>query len=194
MQSKSKSNRNVIARAKPKAESNRIIATLAWKCHALAPPDSSRHHHHLDSTPSETRTPHTHLSIGTQAAADIYSRLIFMVTIFAFNRKSMKFLCLRLGALYFIYVCAYFCMCWQNIFHSKYFVCVTTRTHTHIYSPQAFALELDFPFPSCFSSIEFRQFGGLTKSFLVLMNLYVLFVQCMQNSVLEFRTIIENII
>lgn len=79
-----------------------------------------------------THTYHTHLSIGTQAGADIYSRLIFMVTIFAFNRKSMKFLCLRLGALYFIYVCAYFCMCWQNIFHSKYFVCVTTQhTHTH---------------------------------------------------------------
>lgn len=134
MQSKSKSNRNVIARAKPKAESNRIIATLAWKCHALAPPDSSRHH------TSSTRPPvrlahHTHLSIGTQAAGDIYSRLIFMVTIFAFNRKSMKFLCLRLGALYFIYVCAYFCMCWQNIFHSKYFVCVTTHARTHTLAP-----------------------------------------------------------
>lgn len=75
-------------------------------------------------------------------------------------------------------------------------VLLHTRTHTHrlTHQPEAFALELDFPFPSCFSSIEFRQFGGLTKSFLVLMNLYVLFVQCMQNFVLEFRTIIENII
>lgn len=84
--------------------------------------------------------------------------------------------------------------CAGKIYFIPNILCLLLHTHAHTHSPQAFALELDFPFPSCFSSIEFRQFGGLTKSFLVLMNLYVLFVQCMQNFVLEFGMIIENII
>lgn len=84
----------------------------------------------------------------------------------------------------------------KNIFHSKYFVCCmwcNTHTHTHP-SPKHLHPSLIFHFHRlcvwvCVffsSSIEFRQFGGLTKSFLVLMNLYVLFVQCMQNFVSNF--------
>lgn len=118
IETKSKCNR---AR-KSKAESNRIIATLAWKSHAHSRP-------HLWEW--------KWVGKGKRQYADIYSRLIFMVTIFAFNRKSMKFLCLRLGApLFYLCLCVFLHVL-AKIFHFKCFrfMCVThsstCHTHTH---------------------------------------------------------------
>lgn len=84
--------------------------------------------------------------------ADIYSRLIFMVTIFAFNRKSMKFSCLHLVGPFILFMflrisaCAvkniYTCV-YINVFHA--FVWCNTHTHTCTVAPGICSL-LYFPF------------------------------------------------
>lgn len=187
--SKSKSNRNVIARAKPKAESNRINATLAWKCHALANTTPFETHTHIHT---HSRTPLFRLGLRLLLIFIVGSYLWLQYLPLTGNRWNfyasasapfILFMFLRISA------CA-----GKNIFHSKYFVCcVWCNTHAHTQpSPKHLHPSLIFHFHRVWvcvffsSSIEFRQFGGLTKSFLVLMNLYVLFVQCMQNFVSNF--------
>jgi len=129
-QSKSKSNRNVIARAKPKAESNRIIATLAWKCHALSPPFPIPH------SPSPQHT-HTHTPLLGR------SLLIFIVGSYLWLQylpltgNRWNFYESALAPFYFIYFCAYFCMGWQKYFTPNIFlfrVCNTNAHHTHTHS------------------------------------------------------------